>query len=413
MPSTGSKKPRFFYGYIVVLAAFFIFAVLNGTMYSFGVFLKPLIAEFGWTRAETSGAYSMFLVVLGFLYMLTGRLTDRFGPRIVMTVCGFLLGLGFLLMSQISAIWQLYFFYGVIIAMGHSGGLVPLPSTIAKWFVRRRGIMTGITVSGIGLGTIVVPPLASRLISDYGWRTSYLIIGTIALVLLMIAAQFLRRDPGQMGQLPDGGNEVKQNSAALEARGFSFQEAIRTKQFWMFGIMTFCFGFGLIAVMVHIVPHATDLGISPITAANILAIIGGLSIVGRIGLGSASDRIGNKKSLIIGFILLSIAFSWLLVANELWMFYLFAIILGLAYGGLIALRSPVVAELFGMKEHGATLGAASFMDCIGCALGAFVTGWVFDVTSSYYLAFLTCTGLSVIGLILVLLLKFTRKEGVT
>ncbi len=410
LPTTGSKKSGFFYGYIVVLVAFFVLVIMLGLLYSFGVFLKPLSAEFGWTRAMTSGAYSMGLLITGLLYMVTGRLNDRFGPRIVITACGFLLGLGYLLMSQISALWQLYLFWGVIVAMGLSGGFVPMTSTVARWFVQRRGVMTGIVTAGVGAGTMIVPPVASWLISSYGWRTAFLVIGIIALVLLMLAAQFLKRDPSKTGQLPYGENEVKPENSISEAKGFSFREAVHTQQFRMVWTIYFFFGVSLGTVMVHIVPHATDLGISVMIAANILAIIGGLNIVGRIGIGSVSDRAGRKSSLIIGFVLFLVALLWLQLARELWMLYLFAIIFGFGMGGVVALQSPVAAELFGLRAHGAILGAVVFGTATGGAIGSLLAGRIFDITGGYYLAFLVCAVLAIVGLILVWLLKPTRRD---
>lgn len=410
LPTTGSKKSGFFYGYIVVLVAFFVLVIMLGLLYSFGVFLKPLSAEFGWTRAMTSGAYSMGLLITGLLYMVTGRLNDRFGPRIVITACGFLLGLGYLLMSQISALWQLYLFWGVIVAMGLSGGFVPMTSTVARWFVQRRGVMTGIVAAGVGAGTMIVPPVASWLISSYGWRTAFLVIGIIALVLLMLAAQFLKRDPSKTGQLPYGENEVKPENSISEAKGFSFREAVHTQQFRMVWTIYFFFGVSLGTVMVHIVPHATDLGISVMIAANILAIIGGLNIVGRIGIGSVSDRAGRKSSLIIGFVLFLVALLWLQLARELWMLYLFAIIFGFGMGGVVALQPPVTAELFGLRAHGAILGAVVFGTTTGGAIGSLLAGRIFDITGGYYLAFLVCAVLAIAGLILAWLLKPTRRD---
>ena len=409
LPSTSSKKPGFFYGYIIVISGFIILTVMWGVMQSFGVFLKPLAAEFGWTRAETSGAYSTSMLALGFLFMATGRLNDRFGPKIITTACGFSLGLGYLLMSQVSALWQLYLLYGVLIAIGNSSGLVPLSSTIARWFVKRRGLMTAFALSGIGAGAMIGPPVASQLISNYGWRTSYLIMGTVVLILIMIVAQLLRRDPRQKGLLPYGENEAQTEILNSKAEGISLSQAIRTRQFFMLGFIYLCIGFSAAAIVVHIVPHATDLGIAPLAAANILAIIGGLHIVGRIGIGSASDRIGNRLSLIISFILLTIALFWLLAAKELWMLRLFAIIFGISFGGGAVLVSPTVAELFGMKAHGAILGTISFGLTIGSAAGPVVAGYIFDITSSYYLAFLVCALLSVTGFILALTLRFPSK----
>jgi len=408
-----NKSPRFFYGYVEVLAPILIMAVMWGAIYSFGVFLKPLSAEFGWSTAAISGAYSLFMVLHGLLYIVAGRLNDRFGPRIVVMTCGFFMGLGYLLMSQISAIWQLYLFYGVIMGIAMSGGFVPLSSTVARWFVKRRGLMTGLAVSGIGAGTMIMPPVANWLISDFGWRTSYLTIGIIALVLIILAAQFLRRDPSQIGQLPYGESEIVEESLNLEAKGSSLQKAIHTRQFWVLGAILFCFGFSLQTIMVHIVLHATELEISATIAATILTIIGMGSIAGRIMMGGAGDRICNKASIIVCFILMSVALFWLLAAKEIGIFYLFAIIFGFAYGGIAALQSPIVAELFGLDSHGVILGSITSVTTVGCSIGPVLAGRIFDVTGSYYLAFLICAIIAVIAIILSLLLRPTSSKGGT
>jgi len=404
LPLTKSENPRFFYGYIVVFAAFIIMAISWGTFFSFGIFFNPLLADFGWTRAVTSGAFTLAAFILGSLSIVTGRLSDKFGLRIVTSTCGLSLGLGFLLMYQISAIWQLYLFYGVLVAAGIAGCWAPLTATVARWFIKRRGLMTGIVTSGIGLGTVVIPLVATRLISSYGWRTSCIVIGITDLVLIIVVAQLLRRDPRQIGQLPYGENETKQESIILKVTGFSFQKAAHTRQFWISCVMYFCFGFFSHTITVHIVPHATELGIQPISAANILAIIGALGFIGRIIMGSVSDKIGIKSSLIVGFILASIVFFWLQVAQELWMLYIFAVIFGFAYAGLSALQSLVAAELFGLSSLGIIVGSFTFSFTAGGAVGAFLAGYIFDITGSYYSAFWVIAALAVIGLILVLLL---------
>ncbi len=270
--------------------------------------------------------------------------------------------------------------------------------------------MTGIVASGIGLGTMIMPPVANWLIADYGWRTSYIIFGIIALVFITLAAQFLRRDPSQMGQLPYGESKAREPRPNLETEGFSFNQAIHTRQFWMFGAVIFTYLFSQQTITVHIVPHATDLGISAASAASILAIIGGLSIAGKIMIGSAADRIGNRLSLIISFTLLLVALFWLLAAKELWMFYLFAAVFGFAYGGIVSLQSLVTAELFGTSSLGVTFGAVMFIGSIGGAIGPVLTGGIFDITGSYYLAFLVCVVVSIIGLILAPLLRPTTRE---
>ena len=403
-------KPRFFYGYVVVVAAFLAMVLMPGTFFAFGIFFKPLSSEFGWSRALTSGAFSLSTLLAGVLAMVTGRLTDRFGPRVILSGSGFFLGLGYLLMSQTSAVWQLYLFYGAIVAIGMSGSILPQVSTVARWFVKKRGLMTGITMAGIGVGTMIIPPLASRLISEHGWRNSYVVIGFMVLAVVVSAAQFLRRDPAQKRQLPYGHNEVSSVSLNPKVAGVSLQEAMRTRQLWLVCGAYLCFGLSLQAIMVHIVPHATELGISATVAANILVAIGGLSIVGRIVIGSTSDRIGSRLALIIGFILMTAALGWLLVADEMWKFYLFAAVFGFAYGGLGSMQSPLAAELFGLSAHGAILGVIIFGITIGGAIGPIMAGGIFDIRGSYDLAFLVCIIISIIGLVLTALLTPTRKS---
>lgn len=408
----GSKKPRFFYGYVVVVAAFFIMVIYAGALYSFGVFFKPLAAEFGWTRAVIAGAYSTCLFLTGLLYMVTGRLNDRFGPRVVITICSLISGTGYLLMSRIDAVWQLYLIYGVIVAVGLGGGFVPMVSTVARWFVKRRGLMMGIVLSGVGIGTVVMPPLVTHLIATYGWRTTYIIIGVITLVVLVVAAQFLKRDPGQVGQLAYGENELVEKELDLQSSGFSLQKAMHTRQFWILGAILFCFGLWQQTIMVHIVPHAIDIGISAVSAANILSVTGGISIASRVIMGSVADRTGSKRAIIIIFILMAAALFWLPVAKELWMLYLFAVVFGFSYGGESSVRPLMVADLFGLKAYGVIHGVVFIGFTIGGAIGTVVAGRIFDITDSYQLAFLALAALGVVGIILVSFLRLSGKGGI-
>ncbi len=407
---TKNRTHRFFYGYAIVLAAFFIMMVMWGIHSSFGVFFKPLVAEFGWTRAVVSGAFSLCLIVSGLTAIVWGRLTDKLGPRLVVTAGGCFLGLGYLLMSQISATWQLYLFVGVIIGIGLGVAWVPLLSPVARWFVKKRGMMTGVVIAGVGVGIMIMPPAASWLISNYGWRLAYTIIGIVTLASVVPAAQFLKRDPDQMGLVPYGVDEVKIDSPNLETGGVSLQEAIRTRQFWMLSAMWLCFAFSLETIFVHLVPYATDLGISARSAANILAISGGVSILGGIIIGNIADRTGNRPALIITSILFVGALIWLVVAKELRMLYLLAAIFGFGYGGLFAVESPIVAKLFGLSAHGAIMGSVGVGYMIGGALGPVLAGRIFDITGSYQTAFLISAAASVIALILTLLLRLGGKK---
>ena len=411
VPQPLGARPRFSYSYIVVGAALLIMAMTFGTYNSFGIFFEPVEDHFHWTRAITSGGFSLSWIMQGLLGIIMGRLTDRVGPRVVLTICGCLLGLGYFLMSKVGAVWQLYLFYGVIIGSGMGSSWVPIVSTVARWFTKRRSLMTGIVLSGVSIGTLIGAPVTSRLISVYDWRMSYIIMGGIVLVVIILAAQFLRRDPTQASQMPYGGSEGKMQEFVSETHSLSLREAVHTQQFWLTSGMFFCFGFLLYTIITHIVPHAIELGISPISAANILATMGGLSIVGRIVLGSAADRIGNRQVFIIGFILMAATLFWLVPAREVWGLYLFAVVFGFAFGGCATSESPLVAGLFGLSSHGLILGAINVLGfTLGAAIGPLIAGYIFDMTNSYQLAFIVCAATGVVGLILTVLLTTIEKS---
>jgi MFS family permease len=405
--ATGTQKDSgtLFYGHVVVAAATLILMVIWAVYYSFGVFFKPILSDFGWTRAMTSGAFSLSSITMGVTGIAIGWVNDRFGPRLVMSISGVLLGVGYILMSQISALWQIYFFYGMIVGAGMMGGFVPIMSTLARWFVKRRGMMTGIASAGIGVGAVIGPPLANRLISIYGWRLSYIILGCILLILVVLLSQILKRDPSVVGEVADGLDQVNQMDLSTGGEGLSFGEALYTAPFWLFFAMIFCFGSCVFSIMVHIAAHSTELGISPAGAAKILATLGGASIAGKLMLGRLSDIIGSRNIFIFGFLLMAVALFWLVPAKMTWELYCFAAIFGFAYGGGISAESPMVAFLFGLRSHGSILGVVGFGFTIGGAFGPWLTGHIFDMTHSYRAAFLGFAILSSIALFLTTVLR--------
>ena len=406
-----TSTPGRFYGYTIVASSAFMMVLIFAVHYAFGVFFKPVLTEFGWTRAMTAGAFSLVWVTQGIVSILMGGLNDRFGPRVVLTVCGTLIGAGFLLMSQISAVWQLYLFYGGIVGAGLGGVFVPLTSTTAKWFVARRGLMTGIVTAGVGVGALLGPPISNWLITTYDWRRSYTILGTVVLVGVVIAAQLLKRDPASVGSTPFAGAGGRDHALKTVASGLSLGEAVATRQFGLIFVAFFCYGFGLQAIMLHLAPHATDLGISPAIAATILATVGGASVVGKILLGGLADRIGNKRVYIVSFVLMIASLLWLLTGTEAWALYVFATAFGVAYGGLATAHSPLVAWLFGMRQHGLIFGVSFNGWTLGCAIGPIVAGYVFDTTHSYQMAFVMCAVASTIGLILTTMLDPASPQG--
>jgi MFS family permease len=405
------EKSRFFYGYVIAIASFFIIMLTFGLYMIFGIFFKPLQDQFGWSSAMTSGPFSLSMMVSGFASVVMGRLNDRFGPRVVVTISGLLIGLAYLLMSQVTEIWHLYLYLGIIMGIGIGGTWVPVMSTVARWFIKRRSQISGVVIIGGGTSGLIAPLIVSRLIVSCGWQTSYVVLGIVVLVVVTIAAQFLRRDPAQMGLVPDGGATAGIPEMRAENRDFSFKEAVATSQFWVLFLMFICFGICLFGIQVHIVPHAIDLGITPILAANLLSVNLGVSILGNYFVGTLGDRIGNRLVFLLGFIVFAVALLSLFFAGELWMLYVFSMVFGFTHGGLATSESPIVAWLFGLKSHGLIYGVVGMGFTIGASLGPLVMGFVFDLTGGYKIAFLICTFVAVLGLIFAIALRPTRLAG--
>lgn len=395
-----------YYGYVITGVATGIITLCWGIVYSFGLFLEPLIHEFSWPKATISGAYSFFFLVHGFMYMIAGRLNDRFGPRKVVMACGLLGGATYILMGWISTVWHLYLLYGVLLGIGMGGIYVPLVSTVARWFVKKRGLMTGIAVSGISFGTMLSPPLVRWLITAYGWRATYGILGISIVLFVVPATQLLRRQPEDVGLLPHGiGEKTTEPGTGAKALAIPLSEAFSTRAFWMLCGLFSAFLFAQQVILVHIASYASVLGLSSVVGATILSIIGGSGILGRMAMGALGDKIGNRPSLIVDIALLISAFLWLLIVKKAWTLYVFAAIFGFSYGGLIALVSPMVAELFGLPSHGAIFGTVTSVATMGGAAGPVVAGYLFDITGAYTIVFLVCTALVTASFVLAMILR--------
>lgn len=407
--STPGKGP--FYGWIIVAVSFFIITIAFGTQYSFGVFFKPLQEEFGWTRAETSGVFSLYMFFHLTLAILTGWATDRFGPRILVAVGGFFTGLGLMLTSQITALWQLYITFGLIVGLGLSTAWNPLLTTVSRWFVQRRGLASGIVAAGVGTGTMLMAPLAGFLISTYDWRISYRIIGLMAWVVIITAALFLKKEPREIGALPYGETTTHTNKqdALPESASFSFWEALRTNTLWLLFLIHLCCATCLQMVMAHLVRYAEDVEISAIVAATFLSFVGGFSILGRIAMGGASDRIGRKTAFIICALLEAAMMFWLIKSTTPWMFYLFAVLFGFSYGGWVPLFPALTGEFFGLRHLGAIYGVILFAAALGGTIGPLLAGYLFDTTDSYSYAFLIGAIAMLLAVVFILLLKAPRR----
>lgn len=405
-----AARNRDSYGHIITAACFSIQAVGVGTYISFGVFFTPLMEAFDWSRAAIAGASSAAFFITGLFGMMVGRLNDRMGPRLLMSIAAVFLGLGFALMSQVGTLLQLYLVFGLVFGVGLSAVDVIALTTIARWFSGNRGKMTGIVKVGTGAGQFFIPILASVFIAAFGYQTAFIILGFAAFALLMAIAQFMYRDPdiydaGQTGTAvpvaPVSGTLIR----PVQTAGIDYSLALKSPKLWLLCLSNLLLVFCLMSIMLHIVPYARDMGIPPHRAAGVLATIGAVSMAGRFAGGLLIDRTGSKRIMILSFILLLLALFWLTRADTLWELYAFATVYGIAHGGFFTAISPIVAELFGIRSHGGLFGIVVCFGTTGGALGPFVTGLLFDRYLNYAFAFSALILIAAIAFVLMLCLK--------
>lgn len=401
------KSTSFFYGYVVVAACFIIWLVAWGTFTpSFSLFLKPVTEEFGWSRSDASVAYSLAFAVMALLGLVMGWLTDRFGPRLVVTVCGSFLGLSYLLLSQVHSLRQFQLIYGLVGGIGASTISIPVMVTVSRWFAAKRGLMIGIVQAGMGVGGLLFPPLIGRLIIHYGWRTTYVVLGITALVGICGAGSLLRKDPAHTGESPDGvpsahGSASQSGPAADTSVGNLFRSA----PFWTMVALFCTFGFCRSAFLSHIVAHVQDLGFSLTQGADIIAVVIGTSILGRVGMGRLSDGAGGRMAMAASFSLTTIALVIGLAAGSLPMLYAFALVYGFGWGNQAVLRFSLTARVFGLSALGFISGILGIAESGAAVFGTYYAGYLYDVTGSYTLLFQTGIAVSLAGVAFAALLK--------
>jgi MFS family permease len=388
-------------GLNVVIGTSVSMVALGMVIASFGVFLKPLSNEFGWTRGDTSWAFSIAMVVSGVLAIFTGRLADRFSPRLIVTILGVLMGGACFLLSQTHALYQLYLYFGVITGCGMSV-IIPASSLVARTYTRRRGLMTGIILVAVSFGSIVAPPLNSLLIDSYHWRTAFMAMGGVVLLLVAIAWALLR-DPPPVN--PDHLASPAVPGEKSHRSGGTLLQALRSGPFWTLGLVLFCVGVVQNMILVHIVPHATDIGMSTVAAAATLSVMQIAGAMGNFVTGRTGDVFGNAQSLIVSSIVIVFGIALSLIGGPSWILFVVSGVAGAGIGGVMTLRSTLVAELFGLQSHGTITGAIMFISTIGSAVGPLLAGYVYDVTGQYRTAFLITTIICVIGLAAAFLLK--------
>ncbi|MGD9055718.1 MAG: MFS transporter [Desulfobacterales bacterium] len=413
-----TSTSRIFFGWYVLAAGFLLLFFQSGARFSFGLMFKPMIAELGWNRASISSAFFLHMVFFALTLSIAGKLYDRYGPRWVILVSTVLITAGYTSTSRITALWQFHFFYGVVTAVGVGGASVPLIAALmSKWFTRRRGLAISLSLSGSCLGQFVLVPIINWIVLAYGWRFSYVLLGIVMLavnILLVLGA--IKGNPEDMGLKPYGHQPIKATAAPqksddtpLRADDLNLLQAFKTGSFWFFLTVMFICGSGDFMVATHLVPFVTDYGVSPTTAANMMAWFGLLSMGGILIAGPASDLIGNKIPIALTFAVRLILFLMITQYPNPITFYIFAAGFGFTLMITAPLTTTLSGRLYGFTNVGVISGFITTIHHLGGGLWAFVGGVLFDITGSYQITFIFSAALAVIAIICSLAIKEKRQ----
>jgi MFS family permease len=389
--SNPTRPQRLFYGWFVVASGFAVTCVGFGCVYSFSAFIDSLQHDFGAARGSVSVVFSL----AGFLYFIVGAasgpLSDRFGSRRLALIGMALIGAGLALASFARTLPTVYAAYGLGVGLGVGCSYVPSMGVVQRWFIKNRGFASGLASSGIGVGTLITPPLAAFLIVHWGWRDAYLILGGLAVVLGGGMALLMENDPRDRGLGPDGEplrSESPEAARAAPPAGFSIAAAIRSRRFiGLYAACLFC-AFGVFVPFVHLAPYAIDHGIAPESAVLLVSVIGIGSTVGRFLLGGLADRLGRQFSLVAMFAGMALSLIIWLGATTFWPLAVFAFLFGTAYGGWVALLPAVVMDCFGGRNVSGIIGILYTSAGIGTLIGPAAAGFAFDFSHSYTLPIL-------------------------
>ncbi|MBI2154844.1 MAG: MFS transporter [Candidatus Rokubacteria bacterium] len=398
------RPQKLFYGWVVLGAAFLIITMAIGTLFALGVFLKPIEEGMGWSRGAISSVALLNWLIVGLGSFVSGFLSDRVGTRTVVLVGGLLLGLGLVLGSQVSTLWQFYLTFGLLVGAGVSAFYVPLTATATKWFTARRGLAVAIVSAGNGLGILLLAPLSRFLISAFDWRTAMLVLGDLAWLVVIPAGLLIRNSPQDMGAVAHGEAAAPAGPAPSHTAG----SALRSAPFWTIALTHFACCAAHSGPIFHMVAHAMDLGVAKMAAATVLGVSGFSSIFGRLGTGLLADRFGAKQTLVVGLSLQALMILLFLSAGDLAGFYGLAVVFGMAYGGVMPLYALLTREYFGERLMGTAYGGVFFISSIGMGVGSYAGGYIFDLLGSYRWLYL---GSFTVGLAAVLLALTSRRPG--
>ncbi|WP_404400252.1 MFS transporter [Pelagibacterium halotolerans] len=366
------------YGWVIVAAGALITCVAMGGMFALPVYLTPIETETGWSRAGISTAMTVGFVVMGVAGFGWGTLSDRIGARPVVLIASGLLVAGLLIASRATDLLVFQLAYGGLGGAAAGGFFAPLMAATVTWFDKHRSLAVSLVSIGVGVAPMVVTPFAALLIETYDWRSAMTMIAIGAFVILLPAGFLIRRAP-EAKAAPAGSGE-----AAAPSPGRSAFAALRTPQFIVLATVFFLCCAAHSGPIFHTVSYAMICGAAPLAAASIYSVEGVSGLFGRLIFGVLADRLGVKRVLIAGLALQAVGIYSYIYVSELTEFYMLAVVLGMAYGGVMPLYAVLARDYFGPHVMGTVLGAATMTSAIGMAFGPVGGGWLYDTFGTYH-----------------------------
>ena len=388
-------------GWTVVATTFITLALVIAVWYSYSVFFVVFVREFGWSRSLVAGGFSVFVLVHGSVSPIVGWLAGRVGPRRVILAGGCVLGCGLLLTAETKAWWHLYLAFGGVAAVGLTmAGWIPAVVLVRGWFPSRFGTAMGIASAGIGVGILALVPFAQFLIDLVGWRWAFRALAALIVGWVLPATAGLVREPPSIEA--SGSVPKSRSSHAIPDTGayWTLAATVRDWHFWGLAGVFFTGNFVTQMLLVHQIAYLVDHGVSPLAAASVGGLAGLVSIAGKMGCGAFSDRAGRELAYSLSFGCVVASVGTLVLAGRYpasGLPYLYAVLIGLGYGGIAPLAPAAASDLFSGPAFSTIFGTVYPALCLGIASGAWVAGWIFDGTGSYALALWIALGMAVLS----------------
>jgi len=393
--------------------------LMFGTRLSFGLYIKPIAESFGASRASVSGSQSLYMIVYAVFALIAGGLADKHGPKKVMAAGALFMGIGMLLASRITSLWQYYLSYGVLVAIGSGALYVPVTGAVSKFFTRRRNFALGITTAGAGLGQFLIPPFMEKVVEASGWQRAFLytalllLVLGVALPLLCLKGRGLPEDASMEVPIPKEYDSVSPSSALPEMnrsqKHYTLIQAMATMPFWMYFGMYFIICFVIDGVLfVHMVPYLTDIGFSGQTAAKALGYLGLISTVTMIAFAPVGDRFNKRTMLTVFLATHTLLLFWLIHIRTERSLWLLVLCFGLLLGAAWPLTVSILADIFGSRSVSSILGACTLAFGMAGLTAPWLAGHVFDLYRSYTPVLYFTILLSFLGVVFTYFIRKTK-----